>query len=243
MRKVSVLGGSAVKLCQLNGIYGTGTWSPDGSSIVFASGIPGLFEVAAQGGSPKVLVDEPLGTLHPHFLPHEGGGRSVFFAISSTQIVVQNLDTGRREVLATGRRSFYSPTGHIVYQTGNNVEGLWALPFSPTTLQATGEPFPINENGSSPSIADDGTLVYLEAGATGLQQLTWLDRSGRKLGLIGQPQAEVRWPVLSPDGGRVAVSALENNNRDIWLHEAGGGLKTRLTFHPSRDQRPVWSPK
>ncbi len=48
--------------------------------------------------------------------------------------------------------------------------------------------------------------------------------------------------VLSPDGSRVAVSAWENKNQDIWVHEVAGGLKTRLTFHASSDQKPVWSP-
>ena len=246
LRKVAVRGGSAIKLLDLNEVTSSNAWTPDGSSIIFGSaGEQMLYEVGAQGGSQKPFLKLSLsGGSFPHFPRHEDGSRSLVFATyPPPQIEVLDLETGRREVLATGSRPFYSPTGHIVYQTAWDVEGLWALPFSPKTLKATGEPFPINENGSSPSVADDGTLVYLEASGTGLQQLTWRDRSGRKLGLIGQPQAEIRWPALSPDGGRVAVSALENNNWDIWLHEAGSGLKTRLTFHPARDQRPVWSPR
>ena len=48
---------------------------------------------------------------------------------------------------------------------------------------------------------------------------------------------------MSPDGGRVLVSALEDGtNEDIWIHEAGRALKTRLTFDPSGDGFPKWSP-
>ena len=94
----------------------------------------------------ELFNNEHLGTIFPHFLPHEGGSRSVLFETGRpTQIVAQNLDTGSRDVLTAGARAVYSPTGHVVYQAGGRfVEGLWALPFSPETLKATGEPFPIN---------------------------------------------------------------------------------------------------
>jgi len=244
LRKVAVRGGPATKLLDLNGIISSSAWSPDGASIVFAR-VDGLYEVGAQGGSQKFLSKLSFsGHTFPHFPRQEEGSRSLVFATTRPpRIDVLDLKTGRREVLATGSRPFYSPTGHFIYQQAWNVEGLWALPFSPTTLQASGEPFPINENGSSPSVADDGTLVYLDATGTGLQRLAWRDRGGRKLGVIGQPQVNIQMPALSPDGSRVAVAALENNNRDIWIHEIGSGLKTRLTFHPARDLRPIWSPQ
>ncbi len=180
LRKVSVRGGPATKLLDLNGIISSSAWSLDGASIVFAR-VDGLYEVGAQGGSQKLLSKLSFsGQTFPHFPRHEEGSRSLVFATTRPpRIEALDLETGRREVLATGSRPFYSPTGHIVYQEAWDVAGLWALPFSPTTLKTTGEPFPINENGSSPSVADDGTLVYLDAKATGLQQLTWRDRGGR----------------------------------------------------------------
>ena len=59
---------------------------------------------------------------------------------------------------------------------------------------------------------------------------------------IGQPQDLMIAPNLSPDGKRVAVWGIENGNSDIWIHDAARGLKTRLTFHPAREDRPIWSP-
>ncbi len=248
LRKVAVHGGPAIKLLDRHGSSVASVWSPDGSSIFIHNRIQRvLYEVGAQGGSQKrvltLSVSGPFGPSFPHLLPHEESSRSLVFGTSPpAQIQVQNLETRRREVLASGRRPFYSPTGHIVYEQAQDVVALWALPFSPKTLRATGEPFPINETGSSPSVADDGTLVYLDASGTGLQQLTWRDRSGRKLGVIGQPQAEISRLALSPDGGRVAVTAWENDNVDVWLHDIGSGLTTQLTLDPAADGQPIWSP-
>ncbi|MDA2925240.1 hypothetical protein MYX65_11435 [Acidobacteria bacterium AH-259-L09] len=41
----------------------------------------------------------------------------------------------------------------------------------------------------------------------------------------------------------MAVGAVEDGNEDIWIHEVARALKRRLTFHPAREQRPVWSPE
>jgi len=177
LKKVSVHGGPAVTVGEtptlVNGQF---TWSPDGESIVFGAGFPSkLYEVPAQGGTPKLLVElKPSESgqafQSPHFLPNEGRGRRLLFAMGlpgSTQIVAQDLKTGRREILGPGDTPFYSPTGHIVYQAAGS---LWAIPFSVKTLQRTGESFPIRQNASSPSVALDGTLVYLTSEG-GLQQL------------------------------------------------------------------------
>jgi eukaryotic-like serine/threonine-protein kinase len=73
--------------------------------------------------------------------------------------------------------------------------------------------------------------------------LTWLDRSGKPMGTIGAPESyfNVR---LSPDGRRVAVDQTDLSGRggDIWINDAARGQKTRLTFDPSSNVTPLWSP-
>ena len=116
------------------------------------------------------------------------------------------------------------------------------MPFSLETLKATGEAFPIGEGMRAPSVAADGTLVYLNVVAAGRQQLLWRDREGKELGVIGRPQQNIRYPVLSPDGRRVAAEGTEDGNVDVWVHDVERLLRRRLTFDPARDSRPLWSP-
>ncbi len=103
-------------------------------------------------------------------------------------------------MLAVGAFPRYSPSGHILYQTAAFSPGLWALPFSLETLKPVGEAFPIAENAGDPSVAGDGTLVYVDLLGVGGQQLAWRDREGKKLEVIGQPQDRMSFPALSPDG-------------------------------------------
>ena len=51
-------------------------------------------------------------------------------------------------------------------------------------------------------------------------------------------------PRLSPDGKRLATSPVneETSNRDIWVIDLARDLPTRVTFDPSIDVTPIWSP-
>lgn len=69
-----------------------------------------------------------------------------------------------------------------------------------------------------------------------------MDRTGKVLGSIGQPQEQIIDPTLSPDGRRVAVAGTEQGNTDIWIHDAERGTKTPLTVDPGADSEPSWSP-
>ena len=251
LKKVSVRGGAASTVCQLPGNYAGGAWSPDGESIVFSSGIVlRLYEVPSRGGSPRLLV-EPEETAQsdhfwtPHFLPLEAGNRVLLFTIGAvfeSEIVVEDLETGARKVLATGANPVYSPSGHILYQTGFITAGLWALPFSIAALEATGEAFPIGEEAREPSVAADGTLAHIRAG--GQQQLVWRDCEGGKIGAIGQPQEGLQYPSLSPDGRYIAARGYEKGilGSDIWIFDLARATRMRLTFDPDHDSRPIWSP-
>ena len=257
LKKVSVQGGLAIRVCELLGgsLLG-GTWSPDGEVIVFSSGPPYvLYEVPGRGGTPNLLISPeesegspggPTGSIvWPHFLPSEAGARVLLFAFGSPSeqtMMVQNLETGQRELLGPGAMPFYSPSGHLVSQSGSLTHDLWALPFSLDTLRATGEGFPISENSRGPTVAADQTLVYLDGSDPGRQQLVWLDRRGEKTGEIGQAQEAIDSPALSPDGLLVAVTATEGSNQDVWVYDIARGVRTRLSSAPESDRRPVWSP-
>ena len=250
LKKVSVQGGPAITLCQLpSTIWWGGTWSVDGGSIVFSSqsGIPVLHEVPARGGEPRLLFERETSerrssNVRPHFLPSESGVRSIVYNVGGYrdwEIVVKNLETGEREVLAEGAFPVYSPSGHILYQTAALSPGLWALPFSLETLKPTGEAFPIAENAGEPSVAQDGTLVYTDASSSASRQIVVRDRAGEILRTVGDPIDSAATPAISPSGRFVAVSA-GSVEGDIWIYDLERDIGTRLTATEGTEFAPVW---
>jgi Tol biopolymer transport system component len=85
-------------------------------------------------------------------------------------------------------------------------------------------------------------LIYnIDVGAA-QSVLTWMDRSGKELGRVGDP-AVVANPTLSPDGSRVAVDISDQkaNNVDVWIESTTGAGNSRFTFDPSEEVVAVWS--
>jgi len=251
LKRISVDGGPEMTICKLPGPFGYiagAAWGPGDGSIVFASYNNGrLYAVAAAGGLPKLLIEPDENGMYlgepvvvpgrastPSLLVHTAGSDR-----GQSRILLRDLKSGRKEALAAGSRPAYSPSGYVVFSRQN---GLWALPVSPGDLRPTGDAFPIRQNASQPSVARDGTLVYLETSSSAPEQLVWKDRRGQKLENIGQPQDQINTPHLSPDGKKVAVWGREQDNDDIWIQDAVRGLKTRLTTDSASEDRPIWSP-
>ncbi len=252
LKKVPVEGGSVITLSPVHRDgYASGSWSPDGHSIVFSAGLPPrVFEIPDQGGEPRLLFEREVtergrGNWFPSFLPEDAAARTIVFTVGTVndqEIAVKNLENGQFSALTAGAFPIYSPSGHIVYQTNVREAGLWALPFSIETLRATGEAFRVAEGLADPSLADDGTLVAVDFEDARPRQLAWFDRAGQKLGVMGRPQQGMLEPALSPDGRRVAVKFAQGGDLDIWVHDVDRSVSTRLTFDPGDDDSPVWSP-
>jgi hypothetical protein len=98
-------------------------------------------------------------------------------------------------------------------------------------------------NGRSAFAASrNGVLAYRRSAIDIFSSvLTWFDRSGRKLGTVGPPNA-YRSTVLSPDGTKVAAQIGWTVGSDVWIAEISRGLFTRLSSSPANDESPVWSP-
>lgn len=138
--------------------------------------------------------------------------------------------------------------GHIFYVDPKR--RLVSSPFDVSKGEASGEPQAVADSvGYMPatlwgtfSAAANGSLVYSTGAGTSLSQLTWLDRTGKELGRVGEP-GTVSNPVLSPDDRRVAVDVadLKANNVNIWLQGVEGNSSTRFTFDPFEDANGVWS--
>ena len=261
VKKISVRGGLASRVCELPGEhFHGGTWSPDGEVIVFSAGPQGqdhsLYQVPARGGAPGLLLaPEDLDQTSEgrakfpawsHFLPPEAGARVLVFTFGTLNkhtMAVQDLETGQRELLGPGATPVYSSSGHLVYATSPTSSDLWALPFSLKTLRASGEAFPVSENSRYAAVATDETLVYLDMfGFSKQQQLVWVDRDGKQVEEIGQARTAIFAAALSPDGRWVAVAVAEDSSPDVRVWNLARGVSTRLSTATELDTVPVWSP-
>lgn len=117
-----------------------------------------------------------------------------------------------------------------------------AKDFSPSRMEVEGEPFLAVADGSGPSVAADGTLLYRPSRSSSLRQLAWFDRAGQVLAKIGDPVVAPMGLRLSPDGSRLAFTAeAELNNRELFVMGLPNGVPTRLTFTPDRDEDVEWA--
>jgi dipeptidyl aminopeptidase/acylaminoacyl peptidase len=89
-----------------------------------------------------------------------------------------------------------------------------------------------------------GAVAYRQA-AFPEHQLTWFDRAGKVVTVVGGVDAaETGGPLrLSPDGRTIILGRRENGNSDLWtIANAPYGALQRFTSNPSVDANPVWSP-
>ncbi len=253
--KAAVAGGESSLLSAMPEaiVRGAGaSWAADGR-IVLASGGGSLWEVPARGGDARVIL-EPDAALEddhfhePWFLP---AGRGVLFTVHRTENrgtdTLSLLAGGSRRVLVQQEgqsfwRPVYSPTGHVLYRRQPENEGIWALPFSLKDLEPTGEPFLVLPGGNFPSVSEDGTLLTALGTGSGMEQLVWVDRSGAIGANVGQPQPDIMFVSLSPDGRLAAVTSHEGETWDLWIHDVIRATKTRLTFEAAGEWGPSWFP-
>jgi Tol biopolymer transport system component len=259
LKKVEVSGGQPQVLCDAPNGRG-GTWNRDGVIVFTPDSLgAGLFRVSSSGGSP-VEMTKPDTTRSeqshrwPVFLPD--GKHFIYFAVNFggkkefNAIFLGSLDSQERRLLvSTSAQAAYADPGYLLYLRDNKT--LVAQPFDRRRYVLSGEPHPLSDevlhfpqvNRAVFSVSGGELLVTQTGRGLSVSQLTWFDRSGKPAGTVGIPGSyfNVR---LSPDGRRVAVDQtdLAGRSGDIWIHEPARGARTRLTFDPSSNVTPTWSP-
>jgi serine/threonine-protein kinase len=256
LKKVPITGGPPVPLGDVDGFARGAAWGPDGT-IVFATTHPGsgLQRVSANGGAATVLTHPnhesgEADHLWPEWLPD---GRGVLFTITQVsgsidraQLAVLDLQTGRyKVVLQGGSHAHYVPSGHLVYAAAGTLR---TVAFDQARLETVGTPVPVvtqavttTQGAAEFDVARNGTLVYVRGDeSTTARKLVWVDREGQEEVLTAPPRMYFT-PQLSPDGSRVAVAILDQDN-DIWIWAFAGQTLTRVTADPTVDNSPVWTP-
>jgi eukaryotic-like serine/threonine-protein kinase len=252
MKKISLSGGAPFTLCDAASNRGA-TWVTNNKIVFTPSGNSGLYEISADGGTPKPLTvpERQKGEIshrYPHILP---GGKALLFTLWSggsfddARIVSLSLETGERQVLVEGGTyAQYVPPGYVVYARAG---ALLAVPFDLKRLALTGPPVPILEGismdsgtGSADfSVSAGGDLAYVPGGlGVVLRNLVWVNRKGVTQPLAAPPHAYFS-PRISPDGRRVAVG---DNISDLWLFDLTREALTRLADTSGAMPLPIWTP-
>jgi serine/threonine-protein kinase len=243
LKTVSLLGGDPVTLCEVDLFSGAG-WSDDG--MIYFTKQGGLSRVAEDGGEIEFLdtqFDHPLGGF-PQVLP---GGKAVLISSLQGEAVHVSLETMEKTLLVKDiLYARYVPTGHLVYVRAG---ALWAVPLSLATLKITGPSVPVIEKILSDSLygsaqfafSNDGTLVYVPGGDTGVSTPTWIDRQRKA------PPQELKMPAqvygtpkLSPDGQRLAIRVNELRS-SVYVYDIATGMPSRFTLEGD-EVGYVWTP-
>jgi Tol biopolymer transport system component len=162
-------------------------------------------------------------------------------------IEVRSLRTGERKtIMRGGYYARYVPSGHLLYV---HLGTLYAAPMDLKRLELTGPAAPVVEevvsstNGgfAQADFSQNGTLVYIR-GKEASQTLVWIDSNGQTQPLRAAAAAYFGSVRFSPDGKRLALGWVEGGNQTLWVYEWERDTFTRLTFNPSLDGYPVWSP-
>ena len=137
--------------------------------------------------------------------------------------------------------------GYLLYVRAGT---LVARAFNPSSLEATGEAFPVAEKvyrfaptgAADFSVSDRGTIAYQTS--ISRTHLSWVDRTGRELSTIGPANTNVKCGRLSPDGKSLAAAIydLERGYHDLWIFNVRTNAARRLSSHTAMRDSPVWSP-
>ena len=260
LMKVAASGGSPQVLARV-GVARGGSWGSKNVIVYTPAPQGGMWRVNADGSGNTpltVMVGAEQSHRWPAFMPD--GNHFLFWAGTFTNnsndgfsgIYEGALDAKNvskdKKLVVVAHSNVGVAQGRIFY--ADEKRQLVSSAFDMSKGAVSGEPRVIAETiANQPSIiwsafsaAYNGNLIYSATAQSTLSALTWVDRSGKELGRVGDPGTLAN-PILSPDGKRVAVDVADSkgSNVDIWLESVSGDSNTRFTFGPTEEVIGVWS--
>jgi hypothetical protein len=163
-------------------------------------------------------------------------GRSALITIvhadgTETAGLVDLSNGAVRDLAVRGRNFVYVAPGRLAFKQGTT---LLAIPFDPANPSGSASPVPVIEDvGSAPKVAQDGTLVYIPTRGESSARLVWVDRSGRPTP-IGSERLDYTHLDLAADGRRALLN-LEGGIVDLIDLQSG----TRKQV--AQGGFPIWS--
>jgi Tol biopolymer transport system component len=213
-----------------------GSWNRAG--MILTTGGRGVARLPANGGPLETIAEVSVtGITHPIFLPDgerflcylRGDREGIYWgSLSGSPLTFLTAADSSGQVFQD--RLFYINQGSLLSRTLNLHR-----------MELIGEPERIADEVGAFSISDTG-VIAVRAPILGMgNHLRWRDRNGAPGDVVGEPAPNIS-VALSPDGRRVAVDRMIQDNRDVWILDIQRGAASRFTFDPAQDGYPVWSP-
>jgi TolB protein len=220
-------------------------WSPDGTTIAFASKRSGsldLYAMSADGSGTRRLTSTKEDEGQPTWSPD--GDRIAFARGASSRIFVMGADGSGAHRLTDGEADesepAWSPDGRwIAYvrrEAGSSIRELWLVrPDGSQPRQLT----KLGGVAQAPAWSPDGRRIVFSANATG---------EGFDIYTIGFDGQDAKAmtsrddsfePAWSPDGKTIAFSA----GGAVFLIDVANGEEQMLTDPDNNDSSPAWLPR
>ncbi len=254
--KVPVEGGRPIAICEIPGagnIIGV-TWSRSGT-IAFSAWRGGMYRVPAGGGTAELLIDiDPATTIDFHSPSWLANGDLLYTTHwksardgKGQPLPHLSVFDGKRQIPVAGsfggddESPIVTSTGQLLFLRRGANSGIWSIPIDLERRRAEGTEVLVAPDAVWMSASEDGSLLYVEGSSSdAARELVWADRSGKVLEAVGPAHPGLADPALSPDGRRIAFSATDGNNQDVWVRDLSRGTETRITFGEQRESLPVW---
>lgn len=229
------------------------SWSPDGSKLVFGSGVSpgiGVFVVNADGsGLTKLAGSSGHDDSDPAWSPD--GGRIAFTSNrdGNNEIYVMNADGSGQTRLTSDPGSDMHPTwspdgAKIAFSSlRQKVRGIWVMNANGS---AQVEVTAADAGGTHPAWSPDGSkIAFARSVGKGMDIFVMNPSGGGVTQLTANGDAWTWYPTWSPDGSKLAVAGNldDANNYEIYSMNADGTGVSRLTNQAFGDTMPAWSPK
>jgi len=252
LKKISVKGGPAIVLASVQNFIG-GSWLKSGTIVYTPDWSGGMYQVAAAGGKPELVMQlEPGKEQEWQWWPEALPNGDILYTKKTgegseeSSVSVLSMKTRKAAILIDNATdAHYSPSGHLVYLSHGTI---MAVPFDEKQQKITGTPLPVLQGAQTLSggqfaflsLARDGTLAYIPGGTIGIHnRLVSVDRSGKETVLPAQPQAYEDLTV-SPDGKLLAMTIVGEQQWSVWIYDLQQKTLSRFTFDgDNRD--PYWS--
>jgi len=242
------------------------SWSPDGSSIVYATEPTGmnpgsrgalslLWIASTTSGERRQLTTTDA--MQPAWAPH--GQRVAYWGLQddNSQRDLWTIAAGGGEPVrvtddpAIDWSPMWSPDGRYLNFSSNRSGGfnLWRVAIDETSGRPTGEPMPVPIPRSSIghlSLSADGTSMAMTSfsAQSNIEALAFDPQRGivgarRRVTNTSETPSS---PSVSRDGQWVAFhQELSNGREDLWVVRRDGTGLRQLTNDAAHDRRPSWS--